>query len=231
MLKKYTKLDSVLEKTGLQYMPIDMLNGYICAVICSSEMVPPSEWLPLVFFADEKMPDFSSIDETKRITSALLDVYNETITAMGTEDFGLLIADGEAKVSRTSLMRWCHGFALWFFGRYEKWTKNLSTEHLFTTLQILQIANVFLERIEHEKNIIPSFIRTKKQILEFCTELIIYIQDLFFFRLESAPKNIPPMLQESQKSAIPKWGRNQPCPCGSGKKFKKCCGAHTSEGD
>jgi uncharacterized protein YecA (UPF0149 family) len=23
----------------------------------------------------------------------------------------------------------------------------------------------------------------------------------------------------------PKVGRNDPCPCGSGKKFKKCCGA------
>ncbi|MCL0091229.1 SEC-C metal-binding domain-containing protein [Dehalococcoidia bacterium] len=24
--------------------------------------------------------------------------------------------------------------------------------------------------------------------------------------------------------AKPKVGRNDPCPCGSGKKFKKCCG-------
>jgi SEC-C motif-containing protein len=24
--------------------------------------------------------------------------------------------------------------------------------------------------------------------------------------------------------AVPKTGRNEPCPCGSGKKFKKCCG-------
>ena len=24
--------------------------------------------------------------------------------------------------------------------------------------------------------------------------------------------------------APPKVGRNEPCPCGSGKKFKKCCG-------
>jgi uncharacterized protein YchJ len=23
---------------------------------------------------------------------------------------------------------------------------------------------------------------------------------------------------------VPSVGRNQPCPCGSGKKFKKCCG-------
>ncbi len=26
------------------------------------------------------------------------------------------------------------------------------------------------------------------------------------------------------KSATPKVGRNDPCPCGSGKKFKHCCG-------
>jgi len=25
------------------------------------------------------------------------------------------------------------------------------------------------------------------------------------------------------KQADPKVGRNDPCPCGSGKKFKKCC--------
>ena len=24
----------------------------------------------------------------------------------------------------------------------------------------------------------------------------------------------------------PRVGRNEPCPCGSGKKFKKCCGKH-----
>ncbi len=27
------------------------------------------------------------------------------------------------------------------------------------------------------------------------------------------------------KRAAPKTGRNEPCPCGSGKKYKKCCGA------
>ncbi|MBZ0106330.1 MAG: SEC-C domain-containing protein [Sulfuricella denitrificans] len=27
------------------------------------------------------------------------------------------------------------------------------------------------------------------------------------------------------KRDTPKVGRNEPCPCGSGKKFKQCCGA------
>lgn len=31
---------------------------------------------------------------------------------------------------------------------------------------------------------------------------------------------------ETVKRAEPKVGRNEPCPCGSGKKYKKCCGAN-----
>lgn len=27
----------------------------------------------------------------------------------------------------------------------------------------------------------------------------------------------------SPRKLLPKIGRNEPCPCGSGKKFKKCC--------
>jgi preprotein translocase subunit SecA len=30
---------------------------------------------------------------------------------------------------------------------------------------------------------------------------------------------------EPLRRAEPKIGRNDPCPCGSGKKYKKCCGA------
>ena len=32
-----------------------------------------------------------------------------------------------------------------------------------------------------------------------------------------------------RKTAAEKVGRNDPCPCGSGKKYKKCCGANTSD--
>lgn len=32
-----------------------------------------------------------------------------------------------------------------------------------------------------------------------------------------------PSLQKPLVRDLPKYGRNEPCPCGSGKKFKKCC--------
>ena len=31
--------------------------------------------------------------------------------------------------------------------------------------------------------------------------------------------------QEQEDTSARKIGRNDPCPCGSGKKYKKCCGA------
>ncbi|MBW2689835.1 MAG: SEC-C domain-containing protein, partial [Deltaproteobacteria bacterium] len=30
---------------------------------------------------------------------------------------------------------------------------------------------------------------------------------------------------KSQPVSVTKIGRNDPCPCGSGKKYKKCCGS------
>ncbi len=56
---------------------------------------------------------------------------------------------------------------------------------------------------------------------------------------EAAPPVIAPEMQQSRMGPLPvpapiqpvenkeKVGRNDPCPCGSGKKYKKCCGRNT----
>jgi len=44
------------------------------------------------------------------------------------------------------------------------------------------------------------------------------IDDTWYFYDGNAPK------PETYIRKNPKIGRNDPCPCGSGKKFKKCCG-------
>jgi preprotein translocase subunit SecA len=38
------------------------------------------------------------------------------------------------------------------------------------------------------------------------------------------PQQMPPQPVQRPVRAVPKVGRNQPCPCGSGKKFKNCHG-------
>ena len=39
----------------------------------------------------------------------------------------------------------------------------------------------------------------------------------------AAPKPEEPHKQETVRRQAPKVGRNDPCPCGSGKKYKNCC--------
>ncbi len=40
----------------------------------------------------------------------------------------------------------------------------------------------------------------------------------------SGPAGEEPQMELPLKRELPKVGRNDPCPCGSGKKFKSCCG-------
>jgi len=40
---------------------------------------------------------------------------------------------------------------------------------------------------------------------------------------EKKPKRKPKMVHPRQLKKQPKIGRNDPCPCGSGQKYKKCC--------
>jgi len=42
----------------------------------------------------------------------------------------------------------------------------------------------------------------------------------------ASPGEAPPRAGKPQPVRVgPQVGRNDPCPCGSGKKYKKCCGA------
>ena len=58
------------------------------------------------------------------------------------------------------------------------------------------------------------------------------VMELFKQRYEKMKKKGTEIIAESAKAARmphvnegPVIGRNEPCPCGSGKKYKKCCGA------
>lgn len=58
-----------------------------------------------------------------------------------------------------------------------------------------------------------------KQHLEFGDDNPIPLVEFLNIDDEVGASHNPIVLEE------PKTGRNDPCPCGSGKKFKKCCGA------
>jgi hypothetical protein len=120
---------------------------------------------------------------------------------------------------------------------------NGMTEHLESIRRLYRegLADPFFDTLEEvEKQIVlpPSDRRSPDLPLTFITDAIAELEKWHCFTLAAAeeeeaaaadfddldllPEDEPlfPIMRET-----PKIGRNDQCPCGSGKKFKKCCGA------
>jgi len=78
-------------------------------------------------------------------------------------------------------------------------------------------------------------IEYQKESYKLYESMLMRVRDLmvsYIFRLQLPPRRSP--AQRAQEAAAEKGngqpakriGRNDPCPCGSGKKYKKCCGAN-----
>lgn len=77
-----------------------------------------------------------------------------------------------------------------------------------------------LRQICHEalKTLVPGY--EKRPVYPPDTTLV---GGMVMHVLESLDRSISSI--QVQKSRAPKFGRNEPCPCGSGTKYKRCCGA------
>jgi len=58
----------------------------------------------------------------------------------------------------------------------------------------------------------------------FFTHCRPFLAELATLRRQRSPEGETPPAQAAGAKARPKVGRNDPCPCGSGLKYKKCCG-------
>ena len=74
------------------------------------------------------------------------------------------------------------------------------------------INSVSDKKYEKIEDIIETFKEEYKDNLRFSSLSILYNSDVF-----------SKVLGEKENSKTVKIGRNDPCPCGSGKKYKKCC--------
>jgi preprotein translocase subunit SecA len=87
----------------------------------------------------------------------------------------------------------------------------------------LESADMFDEMIEDIKDC------TVRKVLSVVPRLSSTERTQTIKVARSNSTNIAPTQKPAPVKAQKKVGRNDPCPCGSGKKYKKCCGANTSE--
>jgi SEC-C motif len=80
-----------------------------------------------------------------------------------------------------------------------------------------------LGKITAELMPVPQFvvdeIKSDTELKDILYERSRLIRQAFF------QSSLERKIKKAQQALLPKVGRNDPCTCGSGKKFKKCCGA------
>jgi tetratricopeptide (TPR) repeat protein len=113
------------------------------------------------------------------------------------------------------------------------------TTQFFMEMHIIIAMSSYRRHILRLKNSYPELYNLKK---EFFNNVLNpkkedYLLDLYKRKYDKFKKLCPGRFEppeeddeeyypaEPYRRAEPKTGRNDPCPCGSGKKYKKCCGA------
>ncbi len=214
-----------LDKRGFMLSDAD---GYLCAIALSPDPIPEAEWQADLFEAHDCEPSPGEIREMADVASRRI---TEILTTLET-DPGSFAPIVELDTDESPLSEiWAEGFLAGMGRRPEAWQQLL--DHPTGQLVLMPILMLgdpraleaaFPKRGKRERerdrlaaNLpdLVGFLFTLTQTLKSDGLAALPSPEEFAASISPEPDHPP------QKTA----GRNDPCPCGSGKKYKKCCGA------
>lgn len=200
-------------------MTLDILQGFLCAAISGPESVPASVWLPLAL---GESPEYESPAQEKEIVDLVMKFHDAIATALhGGEDFDLILYGLEDDPERLDYAAWCEAYVYGAQIGEQNWF-DLAGEFapdLSEKMEVFFLLSGMLKE-DARKNREPwlSKKEEEKALAKAEKEFPGTIHDIY--RFWQVQRNSPPPVRRE----TPKVGRNEPCPCGSGKKFKQCCG-------
>lgn len=198
------------------------LDGFVAGLLVCPTLILPSEWLPEVWSADastDPAPVFETEQQAKDVTGLIMAHYNAVARALqaGRGRYEV-VYDVDTRHDDTMWEIWIEGFARAMALRPSSWNSIAAADR--GTLAALAGLQALIEIADGTSS------RDKTEIDELtrmAPDLIpAWIDELHAWRVgQLGAANI-----RSSIPATSKVGRNEPCPCGSGRKYKKCCGAN-----
>lgn len=204
------------------------LDGYLTGVIVTPQVDPIwlSKWIAGLWSEDE--PIFDDTAQMRAALGAVMERYTavnaeidrslDRLEADGVCDYRPLFLAGGTKPSHDSVRSWARGFWKAMVLAPGTWGALIEGEH--SKILISPFIG-FFEPDEHQ----PLEIEMPENIDDLLNQdaaaiprTILLLRKLA--RLRSAEQSSP--VPASRRSR--KLGRNDPCPCGSGQKYKRCCG-------
>jgi len=214
------KLEAFLlsEKTPNNCMSLDMLDGFLTCIAIGPVTMMPSIWLGEIWGeaeGDEMIWD--SFEETQKITELILRHFNSIVDVFYKNENYFEPLLPEEPSGLTYISDWCSGFYYGIELNINDWIPLQEDEIEKDTLLpiILHSSAKGLEQLESD----PKHKDIPNKV--WVQYLVDSVLDIYKFWLPYRKR--PPLPPQSEVSTLPKIGRNDPCMCGSGKKFKKCC--------
>lgn len=209
------------EVQSTEAMTLDILDGYMHALAVGPETVMPSTWLPQVWGQDEGLlPAVDSLEQANWLLQLVMRHFNSIVAGLETTEpeitplWGTRELDGEIYDNGED---WAYGFTLGVNMAKAAWAPLLETEQgrqWYRPIGLLGEDDFSPDQDE--------LTQTLEQRHELTLQMPDAVLDMYLHWL---PLRHAIYEQEIARAMQPKVGRNEPCPCGSGKKFKKCCGA------
>jgi uncharacterized protein len=200
----------------------ERLDGFFAALACCPDMVMPSEFLEVIQSGETEEGDlvFDDMSEAERFFGLVMRHWNQVndILSSGDVYLPLLLEDAEGK---TPANDWAQGFLAGTHLRHEIWSEVFGDEERGGPL-IPIMALAYEHHPDPELRPFKEPLPDEKR-MDLIAGAAAGVMQLHALLHQDRDLYLPD--SETFRHAGPKVGRNDPCPCGSGRKFKKCCGS------
>jgi len=229
--KEMDELDSFLmsDATTNEVMLLDCLDGFLTAIVSGPAMPKPDEWIPRVWgpTADDA-PTFASDAQAERIIGLMTRHMNAIGWSLQQDAenfepvFDMQVYEGDEREYMDGEM-WAHGYMTGINMQRDSWKALFESKQGPVALRPIYLLGA-AEVTEAEEELV----KTQEQREELSKQIPASVGWIYKYwapqRRAADSANGKPAENETQKVS-----RNAPCICGSGRKYKKCCGASQVE--
>lgn len=223
---EFETLSEALGRLGERAMNLEQLDGFLASLVCGPEEASQAEWLREVLGFGVMNHAEAASEPMTRTLLALLSRHRDSIAhtlRSGDVFTPLLLADEKGEYPAND---WAKGFLRGMELRRGAWASLVNDEeHGGTLVPIFALAH------EHDPD--PEMRPYKEPIPAELRERLIngaaagVMQIYRYFKARISVPELSIFDSQTYRRSEPKVGRNEPCPCGSGKKYKLCCGRVT----
>jgi uncharacterized protein len=191
-------------------------------------MLKPSEWLPRVWgpTADDA-PTFDSNAQAERVIGLMMRHLNGIIWNLHQDPdhfdpvFDTRLIEGDEHEYVDGEL-WAHGYMTAIEMQRETWKSFFESKHGVEVLRPIYLLGANEVSADEEE-----LVKTAVQREELSKQIPASVGWIYKFWAPYRRAVAERSIAKTFENETPKQGRNEACSCGSGRKFKKCCGAST----